>query len=77
VTIRGVVASAFASARVVSLVAAVQGFTDIAVTTDTDIRRADGRAASLADVGSGATVEATGRPGTATSLVARRLVIVS
>ena len=77
VTVRGVVAGTFASARAISLVSAVQGFTDIAVTGETEIRRADGRAATLGDVEAGATVEATGRLGSATSLVARRVVIVS
>lgn len=77
VTIRGVVATTSASARVITIAPAVQGITDIAVAGDTEIRRADGRSATLADIPSGATIEVTGRPTNPTSLLARRVVIVS
>jgi hypothetical protein len=75
VTVRGVVATVSASARVVTLGPPVGGVANLALTTDTEIVRADGSRAGLADVRAGATVEATGRPSTADTVVARRLVL--
>jgi hypothetical protein len=49
---------------------------NLALTVDTEIVRADGSRAGLADVRAGATVEATGRPSTADTVVARRLVLL-
>jgi ABC-type Fe3+-hydroxamate transport system substrate-binding protein len=76
VTVRGVVATVSASARVVTLGPPVGGVANLALTADTEIVRADGSRAGLADVRAGATVEATGRPSTADTVVARRLVLL-
>jgi ABC-type Fe3+-hydroxamate transport system substrate-binding protein len=76
VTVRGVVTAVSASARVVSLAPPVGGIANLALTADTEIVRADGTRAGLADVRAGATVEATGRPSTADTIVARRLVLL-
>jgi len=75
VTVRGVVATVSASARVVTLAAPVNGVTQFALTLDTEIVRLNGVRATLADVAPGVTVEATGRPGTPGTVVARRLVL--
>ena len=75
VTVRGVVASVSASARVVMLAQPVNGFSTLAIAANTDIARANGARASLADVAPGATVEATGRPSTSGTVVVRRLVL--
>lgn len=74
-TVRGVVAAVSASARVVTLTAPVNGVGQIALTLDTEIVRSTGARATLADVAPGATVEATGRPGSPGTVVARRLVL--
>jgi hypothetical protein len=76
VTVRGVVATVSASAKVITLARPVGGVANVALTADTQIVRANGMPASLADVMVGATVEATGRPGTAGTLVARRLTLL-
>ena len=76
VTVRGVVAQALASARVVVLAQPVSGFTTVALTGDTDVVRTDGAKATIADIVAGASVDATGRPGTPGTLLARRLVVL-
>ena len=75
-TVRGVVAQTLASARVVVLTEAVSGFRNVAFTADTEVVRADGTKAALNDIAPMATVEVTGRPGTADSLLARRVVLL-
>jgi hypothetical protein len=76
VTVRGVVATVSASAKVITLARPVGGVANVALTADTQIVRANGMPASLADVMVGATVEATGRPGTVGTLVARRMTLL-
>jgi hypothetical protein len=76
VTVRGVVASVAASARVVTLAPPVGGVTNVALTADTEILRANGTRAAAGDIATGATIEATGAPGTPGTLVARRVVLV-
>jgi hypothetical protein len=75
VTVRGVVASVSASAKVIAFAAPVAGVTNVALTVDSQILRATGGPATLADVAPGTTVEATGRPSGADTIVARRLVV--
>jgi len=75
VTVRGVVATVSASARVITLAAPVNGVTQLALTVDTEIVRLNGTRVTLADVVPGATVEATGRPGSPGTVVASRLVL--
>lgn len=75
-TVRGVVASVSASAKVVALNPPANGVASVALTTDTVIVRADGTTrASLADVVVGSTVQATGRPSAADTIVASRLIL--
>lgn len=76
VTVRGVVSGVFASARVITLSPPVRGVANLALTTDTVIVRGNGAAAGVNDISAGATVEATGRPSTAETLVARRVVLL-
>ena len=76
VTVRGVVAGIFASARVVTLREPVSGVSHIALTTDTEVVRANGARAGLGDIAPGSGVEAVGRPGMPDTLVARRVVLL-
>ena len=76
VTVRGVVAQALASARVVVLAQPVAGFANVALTADTELVRAGGAPATITDLVTGASIEATGRAGTANTLVARRVVLL-
>ncbi len=66
----------FSSARVLQLDPPVDGYSRVALTSDTEYRRADGSAATLADVAEGSTVEVTGTPGAEGSVIARRVVLV-
>ena len=75
-TVRGVVAQALASARVVVLAQPVSGFATIALTAETEVVRADGSRATIGDLVPGATVEASGPPGTPGTLLARRVVLL-
>jgi hypothetical protein len=75
VTVRGVVASVAASARVVTLAQPVGGVTNVALTADTEVVRSSGARAGAGDIATGATIEATGPPGTPGTLVARRVVL--
>ena len=75
VTVRGTVGSVSASARVVNLSPSVGGVVSLALAGDAQIVRPNGTAATLADVHPGATVEATGRPSAADTVVVRRLVV--
>lgn len=74
---RGVVAGTFASARVITLRAAVSGFANIALTDETEIVRSTGARAALSDVGPGANIEAVGRASTPDTLLARRVVLLN
>ena len=74
---RGVVAGTFASARVIGLRAPVNGFVNIALTNETEVVRANGARATLADIGTGANVEAVGRPSTPDTLLARRVALLN
>ena len=76
VTVRGVVAQTLASARVVVLAPPAGGFTNVAFTADTEVVRANGARAAITDIGPGATIEATGRPSTPDTLLARRVVVL-
>jgi hypothetical protein len=71
-----VVASFSASARVVSLGPPVDGVANLALTIDAEIVRANGARATVADIGPGITVEATGPRTGSDSLLTRRLVLV-
>ena len=75
-TVRGVVGQTLASARVVVLTEAVSGFRNLAFTAETEVVRANGATATLNDIATGDTIEVTGRPGTADSLLARRVVLL-
>jgi hypothetical protein len=75
-TVRGVVSGVFASARVITLAPPVQGVANVALTTDTELVRANGIRIGVNDIVAGATVEATGRPSTPETLVARRVVLL-
>jgi hypothetical protein len=76
VTVRGVVSGVFASARVITLAPGVHGITNLALTAETELVRGNGARLGVTDVAAGATVEATGRPGTPGTLVARRVVLL-
>jgi hypothetical protein len=75
-TVRGTVAAVSASARVLDLEAPVDGYTDVALSSDTEYRKADGSPGALQDVAVGSTVEVTGVPGAPGALLARRVVVV-
>ena len=70
------VSGVFASARVITLAQPVRGVTNLALTTDTELVRENGNRVGVNDIAAGATVEATGRPSTPDTLVARRLVLL-
>jgi hypothetical protein len=76
VTVRGTVLTIFSSARLLQLDPPVDGYSRVALTDDTEYRRADGSSASLADVDEGSTVEVTGAPGAEGTVIARRVVLV-
>jgi hypothetical protein len=76
VTVRATVALLFASARVLQLDPAVNGYSRVALGPDTEYRRADGSAASFQDVEEGSSVEVTGEPGATGTLIARLVVLV-
>lgn len=76
VTVRGVVGSVSASARVVTLASPVSGFATVALNADAQVRRADGAAVDLGAIVPGTTVEAVGRPGSPGTLIARRLTLL-
>ena len=75
ITITGVVTSVFASAQVIMLAEPVEGFTYVAVTGETKITLAEGGEAVLQDVQRGATIQATGEPGGADTLMAEQIVV--
>lgn len=75
VTVRGTVASVFASAAVLRFEPAVGGYSTVALGPSTEYRRADGSPALLQDVVDGSTVEVTGAPGAPGSLIARLVVV--
>lgn len=76
VTVRGVVGSVSASAKVVTLAPAVDGVSSLALAGDAQVVRANGTAATLANVAPGATVEATGRPSAPGTVLVHRLVLL-
>jgi len=77
VTLRVAIGTFSASARVVTLVQPVAGFTTIVVPVDAQVVRAGGAPAAVGDLVPRAVVEVTGRPGsTAGAFVARRLVLL-
>jgi hypothetical protein len=76
VTVRGVVASVSASARVVALVPPVSGVANLALTIDAELVRPDGVRVTVGDIAPGANVEATGQRGPADTLLTRRLVVL-
>ena len=76
VTVRGVVAQTLASARVVVLARPVSGIANVALSVDTEVVRANGAKATINDISARATIEATGRPSTADTLLARRIVVL-
>ncbi len=75
-TVRGVVAQTLASARVVVLAQPVSGFVNMAFTAETEVVRANGAKAAITDIAPKANVEVTGRPSTADTLLARRVVLL-
>ena len=75
VTLRGTVLTVFASARVLELDPPVNGYSRVALTSDTEYRLADGSAGSLIDIQEGSTIEVTGEPGSPGSLIARQVVL--
>jgi hypothetical protein len=75
VTVRAVVATVSASARVITLAQPVAGFANVAMVADTEMVRPSGAPATVADLAPRATVEVTGRPGAPGTLVARRIVL--
>ncbi len=75
VTLRGTVLTVFASARVLELDPPVNGYSRVALTSDTEYRLADGSAGSLIDIQEGSTIEVTGEPGSPGSLIARLVVL--
>lgn len=73
---RGVVGSVSASARVVSLAPAVDGVSNLALTIDAEIVRANGARAAVGDIGPRASVESTGTRTAPDTLLTRRLVLL-
>jgi hypothetical protein len=76
VSVRGVVATYSASARVVTLAQPVSGIVNVALPADAEVVRAGGAKATSADIRPGVPIEVTGRRGTSDNLVARRLVLL-
>ncbi len=79
VTVRGVVAVYSASARVLTLASPAAGVTTVVVPAETEVVRASGAPAGVADLVTKAGVEVTGRPsasGVPDTLVARRIVLL-
>ena len=76
VTVRSTVLTIFSSAQVVQLDPPVDGYSKVALTSETEYRRADGSPASLADVQEGSTVEVRGEAGAPGTVIARQVVLV-
>ncbi|MEA2686726.1 MAG: hypothetical protein QOE93_1921 [Actinomycetota bacterium] len=76
VTIRGTVSGLFASARVLQFEPPVDGYSRVALTEETEYRRADGSPAAFIDVNEGTRVEVTGEPGSPGALIARLVVVL-
>lgn len=76
VTVRGVVGVFSASARVITLAQPVSGVATVVVSLDTEVVRAGGATAGVADLVPRAAVEVVGRPGMPGTLVARRIVLL-
>jgi hypothetical protein len=74
-TVVGTVADVALSAKVIMLQPPVSGIASIAITDDTSITFADGRAAQLQDLERGDMIKATGTAGSPGSLLARAVVI--
>ena len=75
VTVRAVVATVSASARVITLAQPVAGFSNVALVADTEMMRPSGAPATMTDLAPRATLEVTGRPGAPGTLVARRIIL--
>lgn len=71
------VAATFASARVITLRAPVDGIVNVALAGETEVVRADGSTAAFGDIAPGAGVEVAGRPSAADTILARRIVLLS
>ena len=76
VTLRGAVGMFSASARVLTLAQPVNGVSNVVVSLDTQVVRADGAKGDVADFAPRAGVEVTGRPSLPGTLVARRIVLL-
>lgn len=75
-TLRGLVGVYSASARVLTLAPPVEGVTNVVVSLDTEVVRADGSLAGAGDLAPRAGVEVTGRPGPPGTVVAHRIVLL-
>jgi len=76
ITLRGTVAGVFASARVIQLVPPANGTASVALSADTEFVRAGGGRATLADVTTGATIEAVGHSSAPGTIVARKVTLL-
>jgi len=76
ITVRGTVAGVFASARVIQLVPPANGTASVALSADTEFVRAGGGRATLADVTTGATIEAVGHSSAPGTVVARKVTLL-
>ncbi len=73
---RGTVVAVSVSVRMVQLGPAANGFSNVAVTTDTEMVRANGAPLTLGDVTAGAKIEVVGRPRDAMTIVARKVTLL-
>ena len=73
---RGVVGVFSSSARVLTLAQPVNGVSNVVVSLDTQVVRANGAKADVSDFTARAGVEVTGRPSLPGTVVARRIVLL-
>jgi hypothetical protein len=76
VTVRGVVGTFSASARVITLAQPVGGFSNVTLPTETEVVRSNGAKAAVTDLAPRVSVDLTGRPGAPGTLVASRVVLL-
>ncbi len=75
VSIRGSVGATFASAQVVLLAAPVSGVTEVTVSDQTRILRANRTPGTFADLGTGVAIEVRGQRVSGTGLAAREILL--
>jgi hypothetical protein len=76
ITIEGTVMDVSPSARIITLAERVEGFAVIALNQEAKLRSAGGDEILLRDLRAGTRIQATGRPGKSTVLIANRVLVL-